>query len=419
MKDERLAPPLTSAFRLPPSSFILPLEALANFLLLPGLFTVSLASLPIAYFKRKFLPYTSNKRPILFDDPHANKSMGYLMRRLRRIPFQPKRGWSSLDFHLQFMADMVPSLLDMNPRKAGRFYPYPDGFRALNFTSQDGTPLAAYLGIHNDDVKRPGLIVMHGALGSSQHYVYSFQALRAFREWGFNVIAFDSRGFGKTAALSDQPPTLGWKEAEDVLAAARFLKQEGNTGKISGIGFSLGGSALLNAAAHREAPKLLSGGILSWSGFVDSDALLAHITRNPGFFHPYFLAYNIFRLAYRHRSRAYEELKGIFDVRHFFRDIIPRLYDITEEELYYRSSAIHRAKDIKVPCLLVHAEDDHIVPFSQAQRMQRAARGNPWVKVLVLPRGTHCAFNRVDPRWEAQLSRRFFEYWNDIRILNS
>lgn len=391
------------------------LEALTNLVLFPMALALSVPAVLITSFKRKFImPW---KDPALPSRPSQTlKSMQALVEELRKIPFNPKYGWSSLDLQLQFLADLIPILADLDPERAGRFYPYPRPFRPIVFRSSDGTRLAGYLAVHRNRAQRPGLIVLHGGLGSCKHHLYSFQALRAFN-WGFNVLAFDSRGFGGTARLSKAPPTLGWKEGEDLISAARLLKTQGGTGKIGGIGYSLGGSAFLNAAAHPEAARLLSGGILSWSGFVDSTAMIKHIHRNPGLLHPYFPIYNVFRLAFSRRTSLYKDLEGLEGIGDFFEQVVPSFYHVTFQELRDRSSAANHMAHIQVPCLSVHSTDDYIVPVWQAYRMRQIARNNPLIKVLILPRGSHCAFAHVDPLWEETITGRFFEYWNDINIL--
>ena len=103
----------------------------------------------------------------------------------------------------------------------------------------------------------PGLIVVHG-LFSSRRFDYVRQiAVRAYYEWGFNVLALDLRSFGLTNLTSQAPTTVGWKEGEDVVAAGRYLKQLGAT-TVGALGISLGGSSVLgacHAAGRRRGPR--------------------------------------------------------------------------------------------------------------------------------------------------------------------
>ena len=74
---------------------------------------------------------------------------------------------------------------------------------------------------------------------------------------GFAVLAFDLRGSGES---SPAPRSLGLYEQRDVLGAVDFLRTGlvpypdlGRPRAIAGLGFSMGGSALVLAAAHEPA----------------------------------------------------------------------------------------------------------------------------------------------------------------------
>jgi len=47
--------------------------------------------------------------------------------------------------------------------------------------------------------------------------------VKAFRDWDYNVLSLDTRVFGESRYMSGAMITGGWKEGEDVVAAARFL----------------------------------------------------------------------------------------------------------------------------------------------------------------------------------------------------
>ena len=90
-----------------------------------------------------------------------------------------------------------------------------------------------------EEAARPGLIVVHGLFTSSRFDYVRQIAVRAYYEWGFNVAAIDLRSFGMTELTSTAPSTAGWKEGEDLLALARYLKELGAT-SVGLLGISLG-----------------------------------------------------------------------------------------------------------------------------------------------------------------------------------
>ena len=74
-----------------------------------------------------------------------------------------------------------------------KIFPYPPEFEKVTIESFDGTPVSAMVGIHRDGKVRPGLVITHGFMGSKhQHYIIE-NALTAYADWGFNVLALDYR----------------------------------------------------------------------------------------------------------------------------------------------------------------------------------------------------------------------------------
>jgi pimeloyl-ACP methyl ester carboxylesterase len=66
---------------------------------------------------------------------------------------------------------------------------------------------------------------------------------------GYGVLLFEVRGFGESEG---EPVGTGWTGAEDVEAATTFLEQQPDVlqGRIGGLGISMGGEVLIQAAAE-------------------------------------------------------------------------------------------------------------------------------------------------------------------------
>ena len=98
---------------------------------------------------------------------------------------------------------------------------------------------------------RPGLIVVHG-LFSSRRFDYVRQiAVRAYYEWGFNVLALDLRSFGLTNLTSQAPTTVGWKEGEDIVAAGALSEAARGDARSARWGSRSAASAVLGACHAR------------------------------------------------------------------------------------------------------------------------------------------------------------------------
>jgi pimeloyl-ACP methyl ester carboxylesterase len=306
------------------------------------------------------------------------------------------------------VADMSTFVLAQQREAANLGYAYPSQFSDHVFEGGDGEHIAASIGLH-EGAQRPGLIVVHG-LFSSRRFDYVRQiAVRAFFEWGFNVAAIDLRSFGLTNLTSQAPTSTGWKEGEDVLACARYLKELGST-TVAALGISLGGSSVLGACHLDGAEEALDGGILAISPPGDPRAMAKRLSRKLPRSHPAYALNQGFwaMLTSRIRQSRWEDV-------HDFVDPIERIsapyYEVEPDELWRRAAAREHIADAKVPVLVLHPEDDEIIPVEQAYELQSAAGGNDLVRVWVLPGGGHGAIDAVDRVWFFAVLRGFFERW--------
>ena len=88
------------------------------------------------------------------------------------------------------------------------------------------------------------VIAFPGRSGSQAH-------TRMLVRHGYGVLLFDRRGEGKSEGDSN---LLGWGGDKDILAAVEFLKTRPDVdpGKIGGLGLSVGGELMLQAAAETD-----------------------------------------------------------------------------------------------------------------------------------------------------------------------
>lgn len=103
---------------------------------------------------------------------------------------------------------------------------------------------------------------------------------------GFAILAFDTRGHGESARAR---PSMGYFEQYDVLGAVDFLGSGplpfpalGRPRAIGGYGLSIGGAALLLAAAREPAIQ----GVITDCTFAAFVPLIAHATKLPPAFIP-------------------------------------------------------------------------------------------------------------------------------------
>jgi alpha-beta hydrolase superfamily lysophospholipase len=129
-------------------------------------------------------------------------------------------------------------------------------YQAVEFTTSDGLRIdgwwvpAHYLGPPGAGPKDPmwgkrTVILCHG-LGANKGN--QFVLARELVPGGFNVLAFDFRAHGESGGHTT---SFGDLERRDVLAAVRWVREHraGGAERIFGLGISMGGAALLGAAA--------------------------------------------------------------------------------------------------------------------------------------------------------------------------
>jgi predicted alpha/beta-fold hydrolase len=340
--------------------------------------------------------------------PPRERSMDALMRDLEAIPhhLHPSR---TAELR-KGLLDWAPFVLAQHRHTVGWGYSYPSQFRHDYFEGADGERVAAMVALHEEN--RPGLIVVHG-LFSNRLFDYVREiAVRAYFDWGFNVAAVDLRSFGVTDLLSHAPSTAGWKEGEDMIFAARHLKRLGST-SVGALGISHGASAVLNAAHLTGAEVALDGGILAICGPADTRRAAERLSRKVPRSHPAYAINRMFLAMLRSRIRAGRWPEEIDTLVEPIEAIAAPYYGVSADEIWERSSARNHIAGARVPVLVLHSEDDMIIPVEHARILDEAKGDNELVRVWIVPGGAHAAFDVLDGHWTYTVYRSFFERWGD------
>jgi predicted alpha/beta-fold hydrolase len=356
-------------------------------------------------FRRLLARLDTDPLPLPIPRP-GERSMDALMAELEAIPHRLHHSDAAL--LRKGLADISPFVLAQQREAANLGYAYPAQFSDHVFEGADGEHIAASVGLHEEG-GRPGLIVVHG-LFSSRRFDYVRQiAVRAFYEWGFNVLALDLRSFGLTNLTSQAPTTVGWKEGEDIVAAGRYLKRLGAT-TVGALGISLGGSSVLGACHVEGADEALDGGILAVSPPADPKAMAERLSKRLPRTHPAYAINEGFRamLTSRIRQTGWEGIGNFVDP---VERISAPYYEIEPAELWRRAAAMVHIADAKVPVLVLHPDDDAIIPVEHARVLAEAAEGSDLVRVWIIGGGGHGAIDAVDRRWFYAVVRGFFERW--------
>lgn len=259
--------------------------------------------------------------------------------------------------------------------------------------------------------KAPILIVVHG-LYDSKFSKYVRVTSDLLREEGFGVLAPDMRWHG-CLLTKEWLPTLGVEEGRDLVAWARWLRREHPGHPVGLVGFSLGGLSVLHAMGEPDAADVFDAGaiVLSPAGALprtmddlDSKAFLA----DRGFT---FVLRSKFRGYLRDRSEGL----GMSPPTRSFRAFLGWLAEhgpfppgTTLDRLLAEADPAPPAARTRRPLLVVASRNDPIISPEAAGDLARAARENPYLRVIETPYGGHIGQIGLFPEWTAAVLVTFF-----------
>jgi len=237
-------------------------------------------------------------------------------------------------------------------------------------------------------------MLLHGLEGSSQaHYMCGI----AGKAWasGWNVVRLNQRNCGGTEHLSRGLYHSGL--THDPLFVMRELIERDGIQSIAIAGYSLGGNLALKLAGELgdEAPPQLKA-VCAVSPTLDLARCVEALERRPNFVYQWNFVRNL-KARMRRKAAAFpgafslDVLHRIWTVRHFDEAYTAPHHGFRNaDDYYYRASALRVIERIRVPALIVTAEDDPFVPVAPFH--DRAVTSNPHITVVVTPHGGHCAY---------------------------
>ena len=338
--------------------------------------------------------------------PERERTMDAVMADLGSIPDRLRH--SDFAELRRGLADISNFIIAQNREGAVLGYRYPGQFQDHIVEGADGERIAATIGLQ--EAARPALIVVHGLFTNSRFDYVRQIAVRAFYEWGFNVAALDLRSFGMTELTTPAPTTGGWKEGQDILALARYMKELGST-SVGALGISLGGSSVVNACNYDETATALDGGILAVSPPAVPKQVWERLSEPVPRSHPRYPLHRAFESALVSRVRSGRWPPEAEDMMSAMQVVTAPYYKLDAEQIWTNSRGLDRIPDSRVPLLVLHPEDDPIIKVDQARMLAAAAEGNDLVRVWILPAGSHGLLEAADATWTQAVYRTFFERW--------
>jgi hypothetical protein len=247
------------------------------------------------------------------------------------------------------------------------------------------------------------LVLVHGLEGSGEAgYMRSLSgaALAA----GFAAHRFHMRACGGTEKHCDTLYHGGL--TSDLAAVLRAFRDEGRAPAVA-VGFSLGGNVVVKLAGELgEAAGDLVAGVVAVSAPLDLAASAGRLARFENrVYERRFVRRMRTRLLATGRYQA-SDFAGLDTLRQFDDRITAPSFGFGTAANYYRTQSAIRCLDgIRVPVLLIQAQDDPLVPFEPFGTP--AVRAHPFIRLLDPEHGGHLGF----------LGRRPHRFWADDAIM--
>lgn len=254
----------------------------------------------------------------------------------------------------------------------------------------------------------PAVLIVHGLAGCARSPYVARVGARLVRA-GFQVVRMNLRGAGSGFGAASGLYHAG--RTEDLRAVAQWIHARFPGSPLALLGFSLGGNLVLKLAAEAASNPLPGlDCVVAANPPLDLAACCAHLRRRGNRHYDRHFAV----LLRRELTRLHEalphlgpvSLEGINGVLDFDERITAPRNGFRDAEAYYeQASAGPLLPLVRIPGLVVHAEDDPFIPA----RVFHDAAFPPGLSLELLRQGGHLGYVSRHP-WEGD--RR----WLDARL---
>ena len=289
------------------------------------------------------------------------------------------------------------------------------------FEVERGVQVLAHCHWHTTPAEHPTLLVLHGLEGSSEAHYMRGIAEKGFQN-GFNVVRLNQRNCGGTEHLCDTLYHSGL--TADPAAVLLELAERDGLRSLAVAGYSLGGNlALKLAGEYGDSPPPALQAVCAVSPTIDLEQCVRALERRANFAYQWNFVRNL-KSRLRRKAKLFPDrfatapLRSIWSVRAFDEVYTAPHFGFRDASDYYeRASALRVVDAIRVPTLIITAEDDPFVPIDPFRAP--AVTGNPAITVLVSQHGGHCAFlgtaeNGEDGYWAERTIVRFVSGHCDV-----
>ena len=284
---------------------------------------------------------------------------------------------------MTMVSALVPRRFDIPPAEARLFQVEPESRLLAHCHWQPGKRKHA-----------PVIVIVHGLEGSSDGNYVRGIAEKAFHR-GFHVVRINQRNCGGTEALT--PTLYNSGMSGDFRSVFEALSNVDGFEQIFFAGYSMGGNLVTKMAGEFGAavPKALRG-ICAVCPTLDLAACADALERVDNYIYQRRFV-NGLMARYERKHKMLPErypiagLGPVRTVRRFDDVITAPQFGYHDAQDYYENVGAKRvAAQIRVPLLLITAQDDPFVPFGSflAARINE----NPAIQFVAPQHGGHCGF---------------------------
>lgn len=279
------------------------------------------------------------------------------------------------------------------------------------FSVAKDTKLLGFCHWHKDKKACRTAVLVHGLEGCSESHYMRGIAAKAWRA-GLNVVRLNQRNCGGTEALT--PTLYNSGLSEDYKAVVEELANVDGLSDIWLVGYSMGGNLVLKTAGEAGADLPALRGVLAVCPNIDPAACVNALEQPRNrLYHSYFLK----RLKARMQRKAVlfpgkfdlSDLRAIGTMREFDdRYTAPDGGYRDAADYYERAGARHVLAQVRVPTVIMTAQDDPFIPYTTFQTS--SLRNNPRIRLIAPVHGGHCGFfQRLKPSED--------RYWVENRLV--
>jgi hypothetical protein len=275
-----------------------------------------------------------------------------------------------------------------------RYFPQLPPPAVRYFDVEPGTRLMAHAHWQPRPWEHTTLLLLHGLNASSDAHYMKGIAAKAFAR-GMNIVRLNQQNCGGTERLSvglyHSGLTADPRRVIDELIAVDRLPA------IIVAGYSLGGNlALKLAAEYGEAAPVPVRAVAAVSPIIEIGECVGALERRDNFLYQWNFVKDL-KAFMRRKARVWpgrfdlSKLAAIRTVRQFDAAYTAPYFGFAgADDYYHRASSMRIIDRIRIPALVIAAEDDPFVPARPFRDPK--VTGNPSIHLAICEHGGHCAF---------------------------